>query len=216
MATPTLDLSLLTVPDNTVRKQAEELLNHLQETNPALLANQLVETLANPSADPAVRGLSAVLLRRRLPGMFAMRTANEMPMLTDEWKTALKGKLGAPGALHAPLRRKICDTAGRIGVEMHAEGAWPELMGFVQGAAGEPTAHEAALSVLHMAPALVDPAGWARVGSHQALLVAALADGVLPRFSTRRSLRSRAFAACAAQEKEADSAAERKVQDCRG
>lgn len=217
MATPTLDLSLLTVPDNTVRKQAEELLNHLQETNPALLANQLVETLANPSADPAVRGLSAVLLRRRLPGMFAMRTANEMPMLTDEWKTALKGKLllALQAPCDAPLRRKICDTVGRIGVEMHAEGAWPELMGFVQQAcaAGEPTAHEAALSVLsHMAPALVDPAGWARVGSQlQALLVAALADGVLPKVQhASLSAISELLAACAAQEKEADSAAERK------
>ena len=217
MAQQQINLALLATPDNAVRKQAEAQLDQLQATNPALLANQLVDTLADPAADGMVRTLSAVLIRRRLPGMFAMTTENAMPMITDEWKNAIKAKLlvALQSGCDASLRRKICDAVGRLGVEMHAEGKWPELMSFVQQAcsAGEPTAHEAALSVIsHMAPALIDPAGWANIsGGLQAMLVAALADGVSPAVQhASLSALSELLAACAAQEKDADTAAERK------
>ena len=192
-----IDLSALLSSNNATRGAAEAALEAAQQSNAAGVASQLCTTLADANGDPTSRVLCAVLLRRRLPGM--------LPSLSEEWRNSVKSKLLE--AISSPcdrsLRSKICDTVGRIGVELmskesglvnqangravQAEAGWPELMGFIMHAcqSGEPTAHEAALSVLsHMAPALVDPAGWAGVGAQLLqLLMAALGDGMAPTVS---------------------------------
>ena len=170
-----LDLSLLLCADNATRNAAEQALDQAQEAQPHLLAQHLTDTLANAAEPPTSRTMAAVLLRRRLPAMLGGATA--------EWRTAIKAKLLAclAAPCDAPLRRKVCDAVGRLGVETHADGSWPELMQWVLGAcaAGEPVAHEAALAVLgHMAPALVQPASWSKIGAQLlATLLAALGDG---------------------------------------
>jgi hypothetical protein len=203
------DLLSLMSADNAKRNAAEQALESLQESQPAVLAHGLCGTLADGGADATCRTLCAILLRRRLPSM--------LPSLSEEWRASVRTRLLE--ALASPcdnsLRAKICDAVGRIAIEFHAEGRWPELMNFVQQActSNEPTAHEAALSVLaHMAPALVDPAGWATTGAPlQQMLLAALADGASPAVSgaALEALAS-LLASCAAQEKEAPNAAERK------
>ena len=220
-----IDLSALLSSNNATRGAAEAALEAAQQSNAAGVASQLCTTLADANGDPTSRVLCAVLLRRRLPGM--------LPSLSEEWRNSVKSKLLE--AISSPcdrsLRSKICDTVGRIGVELmskesglvnqangravQAEAGWPELMGFIMHAcqSGEPTAHEAALSVLsHMAPALVDPAGWAGVGAQLLqLLMAALGDGMAPTVSGAALEAIAALLTSAAdQEGSADSAGERK------
>ena len=127
--------------------------------------------------NPAVRELCAVLARRELPKML-----EKFPLdVCDVVKAHLLQALGAADCTPS-MRRKMCDTVGRVGAEYHASGAWPELNAFIAGAcgAGEPAAHEAALTIMqHMAGALVD--SWAQCGAsvHQ-MLTAALAPGNAP------------------------------------
>ena len=209
MATTQLDLASLLSADNGTRNAAEQALDALQTSQPQLVVSQLCGTLADGAADPTARTLCAILLRRRLPSM--------LPSLSEEWRGSVKAKLLE--ALSSPcdrsLRTKVCDTVGRLGIEFHAEGRWPELMQFIQHScsAGEPTAHEAALSVLsHMAPALVDPAGWAAIGAQlQGLLLAALSDGMPPQVgATALEALAALLTALAAQEEAAETSAERK------
>ena len=62
-----IDLSSLLSPDNASRNAAEQALDHMQQSAPGQLAMQLVDSLADHAANPVVRELCAVLLRRRLP-----------------------------------------------------------------------------------------------------------------------------------------------------
>ena len=136
LATTQLDLASLLSPDNATRNTAEQALDALQASQPQVVVSQLCGTLADGAADPMARTLCAILLRRRLPGM--------LPSLSEEWRGSVKAKLLE--ALSSPcdrsLRTKVCDTVGRLGIEFHAEGRWPELMQFIQHScsAGEPTA----------------------------------------------------------------------------
>ena len=167
-----IDLSSLLSPDNASRNAAEQALDHMQQSAPGQLAMQLVDSLADHAANPVVRELCAVLLRRRLPVM--------LPALGEEWREAVKGKMlqALSSECEARLRRKLCDAVGRLGCESLADNSWPQLMQFVHAAcnSGVPTAHEAALMVLsHMAPGLVDPPIWATAGpSIQPILLGAL------------------------------------------
>lgn len=189
MSAAQVDLSALISADNTSRKAAEAALDALQESQPYLLAMQLVTTLAQPG-DPTHRTVCAVLLRRRLPLVLSKLTGDMRGTLKAGLLVALSSECDDS------LRRKICDTVGRIAAELQSvpdnvarstgcqnEG-WPELMTFIQAAcaAGEPKAHAAAISVLsHMAPALVEPTFWAASGAGlQGLLLAALAPGTPP------------------------------------
>ena len=206
---PFLDLAALLSADNATRNAAEAALNELEAQQPAMLANQLVGTLADGAADPVGRTLCAVLMRRRLPGI--------VPSLSEEWRAAVKSKLleAISSPCDASLRRKVCDAVGRMGVEFHGEGGWPELMEFVRRActAGEPTTHEAALTVIsHMAPALIDPLGWAAIGAQlQGMLVGAMGDSSAPTVSMAAlDALASMLSACAAQEQDEKSSAERK------
>ena len=183
--TPTnaqLDLGALLSPDNTARQAAEQAFRSVQESEPTLLAMELVSNLA-PTREAPIRELCAVLLRRELPGMLAMKTVNEMPKMTNDYVQAIKASLlQAVHQCDVPsLRRKLCDTIGRLGAEFLPSGGWPELMAFIQGACSstDQNAHAVALTMLsYMGPALVQHQIWAGVGSHiLSLLVAGLAAG---------------------------------------
>lgn len=204
------DLSHLLSPDNATRNAAEQALDQLQQSNPSHVALHLVDSLSNPVMDPMVRELCAVLLRRRLPII--------LPSLSTEWRDAVKAKLlkALTSDCDAKLRRKVCDTVGRLGVELVTDGNWPELMEFVRSAcaSGVPAAHETALTVLsHMAPALVEPRSWAAFGQPlQALLLGAInpANGADSVNGAALCALAALLQACAEQERDTDSAADRK------
>ena len=206
----TLDLSALLSADNALRSACEQQLDAMQESQPAMLATQLVTTLGQAGGDPTQRTLCAVLLRRRLPVM--------LPKLTVDWRGAVQqGMLSALSSdCDDALRRKVCDAVGRLGAELHGEaGGWPELMSFIQNACAsrEPKAHEAAVLVLsHMAPALAEPASWAACGDGlQAMLLAALTAETAPQVSTAAlGALAALLSATASLEQTADSSAERK------
>ena len=80
-----LDLAALLSPDNALRSAAEQALDAAQAASPAQFALHLTDTVSSPATEPAVRELSAVLLRRRLPAIFEQ--------LSNEWREAVKGKL---------------------------------------------------------------------------------------------------------------------------
>ena len=211
MLSGAIDLTALLSADNAARKHAEQALDALQESAPAQLSMQLAVTLASPAAAPEVRELSAVLLRRRLPEMLLHRS-----LIVSEWREAIKAKLlEALTAESAPrLRRKICDTVGRIGLECLTDGSWPQLMEFVRAAcaSGVPSAHEVALTVIrHMAPTLVDPRGWPTIGKPAtSLLLAGLGTPSGEVSGAALAALSDMLAACAEQESTAETGAEKK------
>lgn len=172
--TQSLNLPGLLSPDNTTRQTAEAGFRALQESQPALLAMELVSTLG-PAHEGALRELSAVLLRRELPSMLGALTADCIGAVKAG---LLQAVLEAGGT---SLRRKLCDTIGRLGAEFIPTGSWPELMDFIARAcaSNDVTAHAAALTMLSfMGPALVQHQIWAGCGQHvHALLVAGLAAG---------------------------------------
>ena len=136
-----------------------------------MLAVELVSTLSTYTNDTAVRSLSAVMLRRELVSM--------LPKLTAECIQSIKQGLiqAAVQESEPSMRRKLCDTIGRLGSEFMSgdTNGWPELMTFIQGACN--SSDTPALS--YMAPALVQHSIWSTCGSHiQALLMAGLAAGI--------------------------------------
>lgn len=177
-----LDFAALLSTDNTARKAAEAAFDALRESQPQVVATQLVAAFTQP-CDPAIRELCAVLARRYLPAMFRGLTHHQFSLEVREHVKA--GLLSALSAEHPPsLRRKLCSVVGRLGAEFHADNSWPELNTFVQQACGSGVAsvHHSALSVLdHMAPAIVEPESWQRCGAPvQAMLLDGLAAGRSP------------------------------------
>lgn len=177
-----LDFSALLSIDNAARKAAEAGFDALRESQPQVVATQLVAAFTQP-CDPAVRELCAVLARRYLPAMFRGFTQHQFSVEVREHVKS--GLLSALSAEHPPsLRRKLCSVVGRLGAEFHADNSWPELSSFVQQACGSGVAsvHHSALSVLdQMAPAIVEPESWQRCGAPvQAMLLDGLAAGRAP------------------------------------
>ena len=201
-------LGLLLSADNGVRSAAEAELERLKLENPALVAVTLVDTLTQPAdADEAERSIAVVLARRVIPVI--------LPRLPSDAVARVKaGLLQALSVDYSPaMRRKLCDTVGRLAAEFQAHGMWPELNAFVEGACSgnDPRAHESALAILeHMAPALLST--WSACG---AAVLAMCASGL---GSAEESVRSTGLSTltallrtCADLEAMASNSSERKA-----
>ena len=93
----------------------------------SVFVGALVNALVS-DPNPAVRELCAVLARRELPKMLGRQDARGVPNFPLDVCDAVKtGLLQALGSDCSPsMRRKMCDTVGRVGAEYHSSGGYAD------------------------------------------------------------------------------------------
>ena len=109
----------------------------LEASQPAMLANQLADTLVAPGANPTVRTLCAVLMRR-LRSKAAQRAWLERAFLgalgQKGGRSLVRSDRGAPKAARASgSRRRLCSVFGGAGAR---RGGAPSPLALPAGAGG--------------------------------------------------------------------------------
>lgn len=135
-------LQALMSPDNDLRRNTEAQFEQARTASPESheqLSLGLCSISVNPSAEPHLRGLAAVLLRGLVTG-----ARGEFDSMGQQGQVTIMQHLllGLSAEMPTPVRRKICDTMSELAAELFNVDAqlWPEYMPAVLQAINSPGA----------------------------------------------------------------------------
>uniref|UniRef100_A0A8C9VPP6 Karyopherin (importin) beta 3 n=1 Tax=Scleropages formosus TaxID=113540 RepID=A0A8C9VPP6_SCLFO len=119
-------LGNLMSPDNSVRKQSEEMYDNISGQTKITF---LLQAVRDASAAEEVRQMAAVLLRRLLSSSFD----ETYPHLSPDMQTAIKTELlvGIQTETSPSIRKKVCDIAAELSrnfIDDEGNNQWPEVI----------------------------------------------------------------------------------------
>uniref|UniRef100_A0A8D0CGQ1 Karyopherin (importin) beta 3 n=1 Tax=Scleropages formosus TaxID=113540 RepID=A0A8D0CGQ1_SCLFO len=122
-------LGNLMSPDNSVRKQSEEMYDNISGQTKITF---LLQAVRDASAAEEVRQMAAVLLRRLLSSSFD----ETYPHLSPDMQTAIKTELlvGIQTETSPSIRKKVCDIAAELSrnfIDDEGNNQWPEVLKFL-------------------------------------------------------------------------------------
>ncbi|KPP64331.1 importin-5-like [Scleropages formosus] len=122
-------LGNLMSPDNSVRKQSEEMYDNISGQTKITF---LLQAVRDASAAEEVKQMAAVLLRRLLSSSFD----ETYPHLSPDMQTAIKTELlvGIQTETSPSIRKKVCDIAAELSrnlIDDEGNNQWPEVLKFL-------------------------------------------------------------------------------------
>ncbi|KAJ9131896.1 hypothetical protein P3X46_034799 [Hevea brasiliensis] len=117
---------------NDQRSAAESFFNICKQAHPDLLLLRLAHLLSS-SANPEVRAMSAILLRKHLTRATANDDSFLYPKLTESTRSAIKNILlsSLQRETTKSITKKINDTVSELAASVLPDGGWPELLPFM-------------------------------------------------------------------------------------